>query len=60
MSEAREDEVLADRLEQARAYLHIDDKRKELEKLDEESSEAGFWDDPTHAQEVSKRASSVR
>ena len=60
MSEAREDEVLADRLEQARAYLHIDDKRKELEKLDEESSEAGFWDDPTHAPEVSKRASSVR
>lgn len=60
MSEIREDSVLAQRLEQARAYLHIDEKEIELEKLDEESAEAGFWDDLAHAQEVSKRASSVR
>lgn len=51
---------LEQRLEEARGYLHLDDKIAELAKLDEETASPGFWDDPAHAQTVSKRAGNLR
>lgn len=50
----------AERLEAARAYLHIDDKKIRLAQLDEEATRPGFWDDAARAQEVSKQASVLR
>lgn len=51
---------LAQRLEQARSYLQLDAKREELAKLDEETSQPGFWDDTSRAQALSRQASSLR
>lgn len=51
---------MAQRVADARAYLHIDEKRAELGRLDKQIAEPGFWDDPTTAQAVSKQASSLR
>ena len=53
-------EQLAERLSDARAFLHVDDKTSELEKLDEETARPGFWDDTAHAQAVSKKAGNLR
>ena len=53
-------EQLGQRVSDARAYLHIDDKEAELAKLDEETAQPGFWDDTAHAQSVSKRAGNLR
>lgn len=53
-------EQTAERVFDARRYLHIDDKTVELEKLDEEIASPGFWDDASHASSVSKRASVLR
>ena len=53
-------EQLAQRVEDARAYLHISEKTAELEKLDQETAQPGFWDDTAHAQAVSKRAGNLR
>ena len=50
----------AERLRAAHAFLHIEDKETRLAKLDEESARPDFWDDPVHAQEVSKTASVLR
>ena len=51
---------LAQRVEDARAYLHIGEKTAELEKLDAQTAQPGFWDDSNHAQAVSKRAGNLR
>ncbi len=48
------------RVEEAKRYLHIDDKRQELEALDALISAPGFWDDVSRAQSVSKQASMLR
>lgn len=53
-------EQAARRVEDARGYLHIEDKTAELEKLDAEIASPGFWDDASHAQSVSKQASVLR
>ncbi|MBO4364913.1 MAG: peptide chain release factor 2 [Eggerthellaceae bacterium] len=58
--EHKELDAVALRLDQARAFLHIDDKVAELAKLDKQSAAPGFWDDAQRAQEVSKRASDLR
>ncbi len=50
----------AQRVNDARAYLHIDEKIKELKKLDAEAAKPDFWDDLSHAQEVTKKASNLR
>ena len=60
MAQSNEMTELAKRLEDARVFLHIDEKTEELERLEAEMSEAGFWDDASHAQEVSKAASAIR
>lgn len=51
---------LKKRLDDAHAYLHINDKLAELANLDAETAKPGFWDDTAHAQSVSKRAGNLR
>ncbi len=58
--DAKTIEQFEGRVHDARAYLHIDDKTAELEKLDEETAQPGFWDDTAHAQSVSKRSGNLR
>ena len=58
--DAKTIEQLGQRVSDARAYLHIDEKAAELEKLDAETARPGFWDDTAHAQAVSKRAGNLR
>lgn len=53
-------EQVAQRVEAAHGYLHIDERAAELAKLDEEIAQPGFWDDASHAQSVSKQASVLR
>ncbi len=53
-------EQLAQRVQDAKGFLHIDIKMNELVALDKEIATPGFWDDATHAQSVSKQASNVR
>ena len=53
-------EKVAQRVEAAHGYLHIDERAAELAKLDEEIAQPGFWDDAAHAQSVSKQASVLR
>ena len=53
-------EKVAQRVEAAHGYLHIDERAAELAKLDEEIARPGFWDDAAHAQSVSKQASVLR
>ena len=62
MSDIDEKELdrLGGRVADARAYLHIDEKRAELARLDEETAAPGFWDDAAHASAVSKQASTLR
>lgn len=56
----KELEQVAARVNDARAYLHIDDKTERLRAFDEEIAQPGFWDDAGHAQDVSKQASVLR
>ncbi len=60
MADIKTLEELSQRVADAYAYLHIDDKQAELEKLDAEIAQADFWNDTNHAQSVSKRASNLR
>lgn len=53
-------EQVAQRVEAAHGYLHIDERAVELAKLDAEIANPGFWDDAAHAQSVSKQASVLR
>lgn len=53
-------DTLETRLKDAFSYLHIDEKELSLAQLDEQISSPGFWDDPNHAQAVSKQASDIR
>ncbi len=53
-------EALAQRVEDARGFLHIDEKMGELAELEAEMSSSGFWDDAQNAQDVSKQASNLR
>ena len=56
----RELERGADRVSDARSFLHIDDKTAELTELDRQIAAPDFWNDPASAQAVSKRASGLR
>ena len=58
--DAKTIEQLEGRARDARVFLHIDDKTAELARLDEETTQPGFWDDTAHAQTVSKRAGNLR
>ena len=59
-ADAKTIEQLGQRVDDARAFLHIDEKAAELERLDAEIAAPGFWDDTAHAQAVSKQAGNVR
>ena len=48
------------RTEEARAYLHIDEKKAELANLDSRIANPDFWNDTDNAQQVSKQASDIR
>lgn len=48
------------RTEEARAYLHIDEKIAELANLDSQIASPDFWNDTDNAQQVSKQASDIR
>ena len=58
--EALSIDAAAERLDAARAYLHIDEKRERLAELDEQTAAPGFWDDVNRAQDISKQASALR
>jgi len=58
--ELKDLEQIAQRVKDARTYLHVEDKAISLKKLEEEIAAPGFWDDASHAQEVSKQASDLR
>ncbi len=53
-------EQMAQRVEDAHAFLHIDEKTADLANLDAEAATPGFWDDSAHAQALSKKASNLR
>ena len=48
------------RTEEARAYLHIDEKIAELANLDSRIANPDLWNDTDNAQRVSKQASDIR
>lgn len=56
----RELNEAAARVQDAKGYLHIDEKRAELAELERQTADAGFWNDVAHAQQVSKQASALR
>ncbi|MBR0404892.1 MAG: peptide chain release factor 2 [Eggerthellaceae bacterium] len=58
--DAKTIDQLRQRVQDARAYLHVDEKIGELANLDKETAKPGFWDDTAHAQAVSKRAGNLR
>lgn len=58
--DARTLDQLGQRVLDAHAYLHIDEKTAELAALDDEIAAPGFWDDTSHAQAASKRAGNLR
>ncbi|MEG1512582.1 MAG: peptide chain release factor 2 [Raoultibacter sp.] len=53
-------EQVAQRVKDARIYLHIDDKLAELKELEVKIAAPDFWDDASHAQEIAKQASDLR
>lgn len=48
------------RLDDACAYLHVDEKQALLANLDAQIAQPDFWNDTDHAQCVSKQASDIR
>ena len=48
------------RTEDARAYLHIDERTQKLADLDKQIASPNFWNNTEHAQQVSKEASDLR
>lgn len=57
--EKRIDVLVAD-VDAAWQRLKLDDKIVELEKIDDELLEPEVWNDPNHAQELSKKSASLR
>lgn len=50
----------AQRVSDARTYLHIDDAVSDLAALDKQIASPTFWNDAAHAQDVAKQASVLR
>ena len=42
-------DIAAQRVADSHAYLHIDDKTVELQRLDAQIASPGFWDDASRA-----------
>ena len=62
MIENHEQELsaLRQRIETIGGYLHIDDKRLQLQELEELSAQPGFWDNQPQAQGVRRQAAPLR
>lgn len=60
MSDAKYIEELESRVRDAHGFLHIQDIAEELGTLESEMADASFWDDATHAQDVSKRVALIK
>lgn len=58
--ESKEIEAASKRVADARIWLHIDEKTRRLEELNEQIASPDFWNDTSRAQEVSRQASSLR
>src|SRR5260221_4790731 len=48
------------RVENARAYLGIDEARTQLTELEAQASSPGLWDDPDRARQVTSKLSQVK
>ena len=44
--------LLEERLEEVKSYLHVEERRAEVARLEDESSRPGFWDDAATARDV--------
>ena len=53
-------QALEARLGEVEGYLHIDDRRKEIASLEEQSALPGFWDDAEQARVVMERLTRAR
>lgn len=53
-------ESLAERLEEIARYLHVEERRSEVETLEKESSLPGFWDDAEAARATMERLARAR
>jgi len=51
---------LSERVTEARSFLHIGKCEYDAKQLEEESAKPGFWDEPRHAQEVSKQLADLK
>lgn len=51
---------LEERVRDARSFLHVEEKKVDLCKLEDEVARPGFWDDVVRAQQVSKQLSNLR
>lgn len=60
MIDLRDIDAIAERLEAAREFLHIDAKGAQLKTLDAQTAQPGFWDNVDVATEVSRQASNIR
>lgn len=60
MAEPKELAEFSKRADDARTFLHIDEKEKELASLESKMASSDFWDNPTEAQQISKHASDIR
>lgn len=60
MAQPKELTELADRVSDARRFLHIDDITEELSALEQKMASPDFWDDAASAQTISKKASDIR
>ncbi len=62
MPENRQDEIacLAARVAQVGEYLHIADKRSEVEQLEQQSAQPSFWDDQKKAQATMSHISALK
>lgn len=60
MADHKDIEAVAERVKSAYGFLHIAEAEAELAELDQQITQPSFWDNPDHAQSVSKRASVLR
>ena len=56
----KELESLSERVVEARSFLHIGKAEYDAKRLEEELAKPGVWDDPQHAQEVSKKLADLK
>ena len=56
----KELESLSERVVEARSFLHIGKAEYDAKRLEEELAKPGIWDDPQHAQEVSKKLADLK